>query len=883
HESAVARLLQGEQSYEQLSQRVLAYLAPAVDASIAIFYVVEPDGTARRCAGYNLDVAVAPETIAPGQGVVGRAIRDRELVRLRAAPEHLQVRASLVQFSPASVLVVPAHSAGQTRAVIELGFAREVDRSARRLLARVGEQVAIAVRTVDYRVRLQETLDEAHRVASELQLHEEELREVNQELAQRGRALTEAHQQLEEQQSELEQTNNVLQNQARLLERQHQELAQAYEAIRVKSESAERANRAKSEFVANMSHELRTPLNSSLILAKLLMENRDGNLSGEQIRFAQSIYAAGRDVLVMIDSILDLAKIESGTIHVRHEDVSLVKLRDDLARTFEPVAAEWQLRFEVQLAVDVPEVIRSDAQLLGQILKNLLSNAFKFTDVGMVSLIVTRELHDCVFAVRDTGIGIAPDQLELVFDPFRQVDLDHKPGGTGLGLSIARDLAHLLGGQLNARSLVGEGSTFTLRIPLDECSPLLRPSTRHALPAPIADMQEPVEARTILVVEDDAVFAQIVVELARELQFEAVIAESADRAMQLVGERSFGGIVLDMKLPDHSGLSVLDRLKRSPRTRHVPVHVISVTDHTRAALEMGAVGFLLKPVEREQIRAALRKLEAQAAMRMRRLLVIEDDLAVRESILDLLSADRVEITAVSTVAEALRQLRSSRFDCIVTDLALPDGTGYDLLETMAADEAFSFPSVVVYTGSALSQQDEQRLRRYASSIIVKGARSPERLLDEVTLFLHQVEATLPPERQRMLQRARHREAIFDDRRVLIVEDDVRNVFALTSALEPKGMRVTIARNGREALAALERDPQLELVLMDVMMPEMDGLEATRRIRQQERWRELPIIALTAKAMRDDQERCMQAGASDYIPKPLDVDMLLSLLRVWLSR
>jgi CheY-like chemotaxis protein len=385
------------------------------------------------------------------------------------------------------------------------------------------------------------------------------------------------------------------------------------------------------------------------------------------------------------------------------------------------------------------------------------------------------------------------------------------------------------------------------------------------------------------VVEDDPRFAEIVADLARELQFQPTVAPNAEEAIRLATLHPPKGIVLDMKLPDHSGLSVLDRLKRNPLTRHIPVHVISISDHVRVALEMGAVGYMLKPVAREQVKAALQTLEAQFTRKLRRLLVVEDDLAQRDAICQLLGGGNVEIVAVGSVAEALEQLRSTSLDCVVTDLALPDASGYDLLEIMAKDDAYSFPSVIVYTGRSLTTEDEQRLRKYSSSIIVKGARSPERLLDEVTLFLHQVESRLPPERQRMLKRARHREAVFEDRTVLVVEDDVRNIFALTTALEPKGMKVTIARNGREALEALETAPNIDLVLMDVMMPEMDGLEATAAIRKNPKWAKLPIIALTAKAMKDDHDRCVQAGANDYLSKPLDVDMLLSLLRVWMPK
>jgi CheY-like chemotaxis protein/signal transduction histidine kinase len=896
-ESAVAKRLQGDKSLAEIGTAILEYLAPELDAAIAALYTVDADGTARRSASYAFDLGAAPETIARGHGLIGQAVLEQRPKVLRVPPDYVSVRSSLGSRRPESVVVIPARHGDQTHAVLEFGVFQTLDRHAMLLLERIAEPVAIAVRSANYRTRLQDLLEETRRQAEELRAHDDELRAANDELEERGRAMRETQIKLEAQQVELEQTNEMLQRQAALLEEHNDELAQAHEAVRIKSDSAERANRTKSEFVANMSHELRTPLNSSLILAKLLAENRDGNLSAEQIRFAETIYSAGQDLLAMIDDILDLAKIEAGKLDLRIEDVPVTRVRTELMRTFDPVAAERRLQFDLKIADGAPSTLRTDAQRLAQILKNLLSNAFKFTDQGFVSLTVTSDGEHCLFAVRDTGIGIPEGQLGAIFEAFRQADgtTNRKHGGTGLGLSISRDLAHMLGGEILVTSEQGHGSTFTLSLPNLLSTPTARREERTLLANPtpqgvatLPRASTPLTAagpdeRSILVIEDDARFGEIVVDLARELQFHATVAPTADAAFRMAIEHPPKGIVLDMQLPDHSGLSLLDRLKRDPRTRHIPVHVISVANHMRAALEMGAVGYLLKPVEREQIKTALQKLEAQFTRSLRRLLVVEDDTVQRDAICQLLGGNGVEIIAVGTVKEALQELRSGSLDCVVTDLALPDGSGYDLLETMAMDEAYSFPSVVVYTGRSLSADDELRLRKYSSSIIVKGARSPERLLDEVTLFLHQVESTLPPERQRMLRRARHREAVFEDRSILIAEDDVRNVFALTNALEPKGMKVTIARNGREALDALERDSQIELVLMDIMMPEMDGLQAMRAIRLRPKWAKLPIIALTAKAMQDDQERCLEAGANDYIPKPLDVDMLLSLLRVWMSR
>ncbi len=892
-ETAVGKRLQGEHSLPEIGHALLDYLVPELGAAIAALYTVDAEGTSRRCAGYALDLGDAPATIARGQGVVGQAVLDRRTRLVTVPPDYVTVRSSLGARRPTGLVVMPAHDGRQTHAVLELGFFRKVDRGVLRLLDRVGEPIAVAIRTATFRTRLQDLLEETSLQAEELKAHEEELRTANDELEARGRTMIESQRKLEEQQIELEQTNETLQRQARLLEQHNEHLAQAHEAVRIKSESAERANRTKSEFLANMSHELRTPLNSSLILAKLLTENRGGNLTPEQIRSAETIYSAGNDLLGMIDELLDLAKIEAGKLALHNEDVPLVRVRDEIARLFEPLAAERRLGLVLHIADGVPATLHTDAHRLGQILKNLVSNACKFTDAGEVALSVTRDGDQCRFAVRDTGIGIPEAQWGVIFEAFPQADgtTNRRHGGTGLGLSISRDLAHLLGGEIAVTSTPGAGSVFTLTLPIgpapaarevaESGQPIAPPSLATIAPA-VSAPDLAIDGRLILVIEGDARFAEIVVELARELQFRTLVAATADDAIRLATAQPPDGIVLDLKLPDHSGLSVLDRLKRDPRTRHIPVHIISFADDKQAAFALGAVGYMLKPVQREQIKSALQKLETQFTRSLRRLLVVEDNLTQRDAICQLLGGDGVEIVAVGLVAEALAQLRASTFDCVVTDLALPDASGFQLLEAMAADEAYTFPSVVVYTGRTLSADEELRLRKYSSSIIVKGARSPERLLDEVTLFLHQVESLLPAERQRMLQKARHREAIFEDRSVLVVEDDVRNVFALTSALEPKGMKVIIARNGREAIEVLERCPRIDLVLMDIMMPEMDGLEATRAIRQQSKWARLPIIALTAKAMKDDHERCLQAGANDYIPKPLDINMLLSLVRVWIA-
>ncbi|HET7545997.1 MAG TPA: ATP-binding protein, partial [Polyangiaceae bacterium] len=611
-ETEVGKRLQGELSLSEIGSALLGYLAPELDSPIAAFYSVEADGHATRRAAHAFDLGRAPETIARGQGIVGQAIADACCQVVSIPPDYVVVRSSLGYRRPSCVVAVPATEGESTRAVLELGFFGRVKPEALRLFERIAEPVAIAVRSTLYRTRLQDLLEETSRQAEELKAHEEELRTSNEELQERGRAMYETQRALEQQQAELEQSNQLLREQTSLLEQKNDELARAQELARLRTQEAEHANRAKSEFLANMSHELRTPLNSSLILAKLLMENRDGNLSSDQIRFAETIYSAGNDLLAMIDEILDLAKIEAGKLDLNIENVLVTSIRDEVERTFEPIAADRQLFFDLRIAERVPQTIVTDRQRLAQILKNLLSNAFKFTATGQVSFHVSCKGERFQFAIRDTGIGIPEQQLPTIFEAFRQADgtTMRRYGGTGLGLTISRDLARILGGEINVTSAPGKGSTFTLDLPialmtaaentkvLAPPAPAVRTTVSRKTP-PEHSSSFSTRQRAILVIEDDAGFAAIVAELVRELEFHAMVVASAEEALELAQQQQPDGIVLDMKLPDHSGLSVLDRLKRDPRTRHIPVHVISVSDYTRVALEMGAIGYMLKPVERE--------------------------------------------------------------------------------------------------------------------------------------------------------------------------------------------------------------------------------------------------------------------------------------------
>ena len=918
-QAGAATAMLGDLSLQQLGDGVLDFYARYIGAKAgAIFAAGDAGFQLAARFGVPADASMI-ERFDAREGLLGQVVETGQPMLVPEVPDgYLTIGSALGRSKPAHLLIVPLFADGAVNGVMELGFLSPVEPPVIELLAQAAPAIGLAMRSASYRNELRALLGETQRQAEELQVQSEELRVSNEELEEQGRALKESQVRLEQQQVELEQTNTQLEEQAQVLETQRDELARFNATVELKARELEQASRYKSDFLANMSHELRTPLNSLLILSKLLGDNPEGNLTEEQVRFARTIQSSGDDLLTLINDILDLSKIEAGHLQIRPETTSLKALASDLDQLFRPVAAERGLMFEIDIDARSPSSLEIDRQRLEQILKNLLSNAFKFTEAGAVSLTIAPADDDrLAFSVTDTGIGIEQDQQANIFQAFHQADstISRRYGGTGLGLSISTELARLLGGSITLSSMVGEGSTFTLVVPraYDPSLVAARPAPPAArtaepetaepkavrpAPAPTGGGQalEVVDdrdglvrgGRSLLIVEDDGPFAAIVRDLSRDLGFQSLVAHTAAEALDLAKRFKPSAVVLDVGLPDQSGLTVLDRLKRDDETRHIPVHIVSAFDHTQTALSLGAVGYLVKPVKREELVQALQSLTAQLARTVRRVLIVEDDEVQREAVGALLASSDVETVGVGTAAECLERLRQETFDCMVLDLTLPDASGFALLETLSAEGGYAFPPVIVYTGHDLSPDDEQQLRRYSHSIIITGAKSPERLLDEVSLFLHQVVAKLPPEQRKMLRKARNRDAVLEGRRILVVEDDVRNIYSLANILEPRGAIVEIARNGSEALAAIEASAQdlarnIDLVLMDVMMPVMDGLTATQEIRKDPRWAKLPIIALTAKAMPDDQERCLQAGASDYMAKPLDVDKLLSLVRVWMPR
>jgi CheY-like chemotaxis protein len=926
----------GQMALPQLSSTLLQFLARYMNAVVGALYLRGPDGSFRRVAsyGFSAEWERRDQPLKSGESLVAQAALERRLIRLDKVPaDYIQVSSGLGAGTPASVLLAPLDNDGQINGVVEMGLLRPITVRDMDFLTLVKGNIGNAIEASQSRQRLQEVLEETQQLNEELQVQQEELRTANEELEEQSRVLEESQASLENQKAELEQTNEQLAEQGTALDQKNAALVKAQLDLEERARELERASQYKSQFLANMSHELRTPLNSSLILAKLLSENTAGNLNDEQVRFANTIYSAGNDLLNLINDILDISKVEAGKLELVPEQLSLRHVVEGMAMVFEPLARQKKLAFHVQVADDLATHMVTDRQRLDQILKNLLSNALKFTSSGQITLAVHAAGEGAVgFSVQDTGIGIRQEDQQGIFNAFQQADgtTSRKYGGTGLGLSISRDLAHLLGGAISLVSEPGKGSCFTLTMPLRWTAPEPGPRVGSAsapasmddsggvgayaatsLGLAIAATSPPAahgadageqtaaprvrafdddrehlppgvdNARSVLVIEDDPTFARILYDLAHEKQYRCLVAFDADEGLALARLHRPNAVLLDIRLPDRSGLSVLQMLKDDAQTRHIPVHVVSGTDAGEAALHLGAIGFALKPTTREQLMEVFRRIETKLTQKIKRVLLVEDDDRQRDSVVQLISDDDVDIVDVGSGEEALALLRTTVFDCMIIDLKLPDMQGNELLQRMSGEQLAAFPPVIVYTGRNLSRAEEADLHKYSRSIIIKGARSPERLLDEVTLFLHKVEADLSSERQTMLRTVRSRDRVFEGRRILLVDDDVRNIFALTSALEQKGVLVEVGRNGFEAIEKLDQNPDIDLVLMDVMMPGMDGLEATRHIRADARFARLPIIAITAKAMKDDQEQCLAAGASDYLAKPIDLSRLYSLLRVWM--
>jgi CheY-like chemotaxis protein len=764
------------------------------------------------------------------------------------------------------------------------------------------------IESAEGRTQLADALEKSKALAEELQAQQEELKTSNEELEEQTEALQRSEEELKTQQEELQVTNEELEEKTESLKLQRGDLINASAELEKRADELARSSKYKSEFLANMSHELRTPLNSLLILANMLMENKEGNLTADQVESAQVIQGCGKDLLSLINEILDLAKIEAGQTDVHTETVSVNALAEETRRGFQHVFDTKKLEFTVDVKDGVPEEIISDGKRIGQILKNLISNAAKFTEAGGVTVtfsIGTLNRNPClIISVKDTGTGIPKDKQEIVFEAFQQADgsTARKYGGTGLGLSISRELSRILGGEIRLKSEEGKGSVFSLHLPLNAETANEELSTETA-PTPKADRIRP-DARienpefgvvpddrdnltkkdtAILVIEDDTPFAKILLQQCHEKGLKCLIASTGEEGLNLAENHLPNAVILDLNLPGIDGWSVLEQLKDQVETRHIPVHVMSAEESSYNVLNNGAIGFLKKPADRDDLQAAFARIEDVLNREMKDLLVIEDDSSIRLTILKLIGDDDVVGVGTATGQEALELLRLKTYDCIILDLNLDDMTGFEFLKQAEADPNITLPPVIVYTGRELTREEEVELAAYSESIIIKGVRSQERLFDETSLFLHRMVEKMPENKRQMIANLHDANRMFLDKKVLIVDDDMRNLFALSNSLASKGIQTIKAQDGQKALDELEKNPGIELVLMDIMMPGMDGYETMNRIRQQKRFVKLPIVALTAKAMKADRQKCIDAGANDYLSKPIDIDRLLSMMRVWMYR
>jgi CheY-like chemotaxis protein len=932
-------MMQGQRDLVSVTQQILSELAPLVTAQHGVFYLAEKEAETDH-AGSDMRLKLLSSyaykerkhlsnTFAVGEGLVGQCAFEKQRILLDNVPSnYIQISSGLGEAPPLNIIVLPVIFEGQVNAVIELASYNRFSEIHQTFLDQLTESIGIVLNTIGAGMRTEALLKQSQSLTQELQSGQNELRETNDRLERQAATLKESEERLREQQEELQQTNQELEEKARLLEIKNHEVELAKADVEEKAEQLTLTSRYKSEFLANMSHELRTPLNSLLILSKLLFENAENTLTGKQVEFARNIHSAGSDLLTLINDILDLSKIESGTTTVDTGPVVFAEIEREVEQTFRHVAENRGLAFAVERDGALPQAIETDANRLNQVLKNLLSNAFKFTERGSVTLsmrvahggwspeVETLAAADVVvaFSVADTGIGIPDDKQRIIFEAFQQADgtTSRRYGGTGLGLSISRGIAQLLGGEIRVESEPGRGSAFTLYLPrvhVQAVAPrlealatagasraLTEASSQPMIVVPQAFDDDRDELRlgdrVLLVIEDDPDFARILRDAARARGFKVVVALEGDVGLALARKYKPAAITLDLRLPDTDGWTVLDRLKHDTATRHIPVHIISADDQpvqrTRG-LKLGAVAYLQKPATDEALAKAFGDLGGYVDRRIKNLIVVEDDERERRSIVELVADHDVETTAVASGQEALALLGQRRFDCMVLDLGLPDMRGLELIEDIKKQPELRELPIIVYTGRELTRAQEAELRRLTESIIVKDVKSPERLLDETALFLHRVEEALPEAKRRVLRELHHKDPVLAGRRVLVIDDDLRNIFAITSALERQDMVVSYAENGRDGLAALEHadgvqgGERVDVVLTDIMMPEMDGYEVMRAIREQDRFRDLPIIALTAKAMKTDRQKCLEAGASDYIAKPVDVEQLLSLLRVWLYR
>lgn len=937
-----SELAQTHQDREEFTNAVLSSLASYCNIQQAIFYVkdkTENDVRLVLKSSYAFDKRkLLQSTIKPGEGLVGQVLVEKKRIILEnAPPDYISINSGLGNTLPVNILVLPLVSDKEVKGVIEMAAMHSFEPWEVDFFDKLAENIASALSLIEARLETDLLLQQTQEANERLKAQEEELRVTNEELAEQALVIKQSEEELRVQQEELMQSNIQLEEKTALLEEQNEsvqtknkELESAREAIIVKAQELETASRYKSEFLANMSHELRTPLNSMLILSNLLAENKSNNLSPEQTEYARVINKSGNDLLNLINDILDLSKIESRKIDLQIESFTLTELRNDVDSLFDSVASEKNIDFQINILPGLPESIKTDRFRLEQIIRNLMSNAFKFTpkggkvildifpappEHGLVSRHLLNSKVNIGFAVKDSGIGIPEEKRQLIFEAFKQADgtTNRKYGGTGLGLSISRELALILGGEIRLESIVNVGSTFTLILPqifpdlnsdnseLIEIpaisEPIVLPTT-ELISSPSLTDDEMLHSfsftddsatltlgeKSLLIIEDDEVFASILTSFAREKGFKVILADRGDSGLQMAIKYKPHAIVLDIGLPVMDGWTVMKKLKQHPDTHHIPVHVITGNENKAKGINLGAVEYLTKPVSDKKLREVFNSLNKNVEDNTSRVLVIEDNKNHQDAVQALLLKNGITPLKAYTGKQAIEILESEKVDVIILDLNLPDISGKELLEKIKADPRFTSIPLIVYTGKELSREDNALLLQYSNTVVSKKARSNERLLDEISLFIRKVGQVVKPHEQNFVTpRPYESGEELKGKKVLLTDDDMRNIFALEKVLESVEISVVIANDGKDALDKLAQNSDIDLVLMDIMMPVMDGYEAIKEIRKLVKYKNLPIIALTAKAMKGDRDKCLEAGASDYLAKPIDNQKLLSLMRVWLNK
>jgi CheY-like chemotaxis protein/CHASE3 domain sensor protein/putative methionine-R-sulfoxide reductase with GAF domain len=916
--------IRGEKGETELAQSIINQLCTYLNTQIGAIYLFD-NGQLNLSGSYAYSFRKQNTTVVkPGEGLVGQAAAEKKIIVFTEVPDdYIRINSGLGNTIPKNLIMLPLLQDEVLKGVVEIGSAKEFSALQMEFLSKIGENIAIVINAAQSRRKLKDLLEETQRQAEELETQQEELKQSNEELQEKTDLLEKSESLLKIQQEELQQTNEELEEKANLLEEQKEKLENAKMDIETKARELVVTSKYKSEFLANMSHELRTPLNSILILAQLLSENKSKSLAEKEVEFAKNVYNSGIDLLNLINEILDLSKVESGKMELDITEVPFTGILSDITAMFSEVAKNKSIDMILELNdKDLKDNIETDKQRLEQILRNLLSNAFKFTGkMGKVVLSIDKGNTADVFfknkklyragpmvsiAVTDTGIGIPADKFGVIFEAFQQADgsTKRKYGGTGLGLSISRELANALGGEIHLQSEEGKGSTFTLYLPLKFDPSVIGPTERSVEikaeneepTTPNKKIEMPAFAegdaiddrynlrgneKTVLIMEDDQDFSQVLLTFARERGYKGIIASEGNTGLSYARFYKPDAILLDMKLPVMDGADVLKQLKIDPDLRHIPVMIISGYDRKKEGLALGAFDFLKKPVSKDDLLNAFTKIEHFVSKKLKRLLIVEDNEEQNTAIRELIGNGDVKCISAFSGNEAYEMMCKESFECVIVDLGLPDMTGFDLMQKIKDNESLIKTPIIVYTGKDLTKEESNRLNKLANTVVLKTVDSTERLLDETTLFLHRVESRLPKEKQNIIRKLHKTDEVLKHKKVLIVDDDIRNIYSLTNVLEEEGLNCLTAENGRAAVQMLNEQPGIDIVLMDVMMPEMDGYDATKEIRSKARFSKLPIIGLTAKAMKGDREKCLSAGMSDYITKPVNIEQLLSLMRVWL--